>query len=498
MSLKRNVLANLLGGAWIAGLMVVLTPLQIRMLGIEAYGLLGLLAMLQIAVVVLDFGLPTTVMQKISSGSANGARLVNSVSTMYLGFAATLAGGMWIGAEWLARHLLNTGDLAPEVAIASIRLIGVFLATRFHVGLYNGALTGLHLLERVNVIKVGATTLRYLGGIVVLLVAPQVTSLFAWFAISALAEVGILYFAVRAALPKVRVRPAFAADEIRRVWRLSFELNLIAILAILLTQVDRLVVAGLLSLKELGYYSLAYNLAIGVSLVHTSINSAVLPSLSSDFGKKQFGDMLIRYTKSSQLIMYLECLPVFVLAFFGYDILKLWIDADTALQAQAAAAILALAFVVNAAVSPAFTVAVALAKPRIVVVATVAGFILYAPLLYLLVQSRGIVGAALCALTLSIFFVVTVVPYVHRKLLLEPVWMPLALNAGVFLLLGTIVFGGARLIALQWLGIHSPYVIGILPIAALIYLLGGYLMLTPLLRVDIDNALTGLWQALKR
>ncbi len=70
MSLKRNVLASLLGGAWVAGLMVVLIPLQIRLLGMEAYGLVGLLAMLQIAVVALDFGLPTTVMQKISSGSA--------------------------------------------------------------------------------------------------------------------------------------------------------------------------------------------------------------------------------------------------------------------------------------------------------------------------------------------------------------------------------------------------------------------------------------------
>ncbi len=201
MSLKRNVLASLLGGAWVAGLMVVLIPLQIRLLGMEAYGLVGLLAMLQIAVVALDFGLPTTVMQKISSGSANGAQLVNSVSTLYLGFAATLAGGMWFGADWLARHLLNTGDLAPEVAIDSIRLMGVFLATRFHVGLYNGALTGMHLIERVNVIKVGVTTLRYLGGIAVLLIAPQVTSLFVWFAVSALAEVGILFFAVRAALP---------------------------------------------------------------------------------------------------------------------------------------------------------------------------------------------------------------------------------------------------------------------------------------------------------
>ena len=496
--MKRNVIANLLGGGWVAGLSVLLTPLQIRLLGMEAYGLLGLLAMLQIAVAALDFGLPATVMQKISSGSANEALLVNSVSTLYLGFAATLAGGMWISADWLARHLLKTGDLALEVTIPSIRLIGVFLATRFHVGLYNATLTGRHLIERVSVIKVGVTTLRYLGGIMILLIAPQVTSLLAWFVVSALVEVGILYFAVNATLPNVQVRPAFSAQEIRGVWHLSFGLNLIAILSVLLTQVDRLVVGSVLSLKELGYYSLAYNLAIGVSLVHTSINSAMLPSVARDFGNRHFADMLIRYTKSSQLIMYLECLPVFVLVFFGYDILRLWINADAALQAQPAVAVLALAFVINAAVSPASTVAVALAKPRVVVAANVAGLVLYAPLLYFLVKNRGIVGAALSALMLSLFFVVTVVPSVHRKLLFAPVLTPLARNAGSFMLLGASVFGVAHLSALQWLGIDSPYFVGILLMASLIYLLAGYLLLTPLLRVDVKKAMQVARQALKR
>jgi len=496
--LKRNVIANLLGGGWVAGLSVLLTPLQIRLLGMEAYGLLGLLAMLQIAVAALDFGLPATVMQKISSGSANEALLVNSVSTLYLGFAATLAGGMWISADWLARHLLKTGDLALEVTIPSIRLIGVFLATRFHVGLYNATLTGRHLIERVSVIKVGVTTLRYLGGIMILLIAPQVTSLLAWFVVSALVEVGILYFAVNATLPNVQVRPAFSAQEIRGVWHLSFGLNLIAILSVLLTQVDRLVVGSVLSLKELGYYSLAYNLAIGVSLVHTSINSAMLPSVARDFGNRHFADMLIRYTKSSQLIMYLECLPVFVLVFFGYDILRLWINADAAFQAQPAVAVLALAFVINAAVSPASTVAVALAKPRVVVAANVAGLVLYAPLLYFLVKNRGIVGAALSALMLSLFFVVTVVPSVHRKLLFAPVLTPLARNAGSFMLLGASVFGVAHLSALQWLGIDSPYFVGILLMASLIYLLAGYLLLTPLLRVDVKKAMQVARQALKR
>ena len=55
--LRTNILANLIGNGWIALLTLVATPIQIHLLGVEAYGLVGLITVLQIVFATLDLGL---------------------------------------------------------------------------------------------------------------------------------------------------------------------------------------------------------------------------------------------------------------------------------------------------------------------------------------------------------------------------------------------------------------------------------------------------------
>ena len=39
-TLKRNIFSNLAGGAWVAALTLAITPIQINLLGVEAFGLI--------------------------------------------------------------------------------------------------------------------------------------------------------------------------------------------------------------------------------------------------------------------------------------------------------------------------------------------------------------------------------------------------------------------------------------------------------------------------
>lgn len=39
-TLKRNIFSNLAGGAWVAVLTLAITPIQINLLGVEAFGLI--------------------------------------------------------------------------------------------------------------------------------------------------------------------------------------------------------------------------------------------------------------------------------------------------------------------------------------------------------------------------------------------------------------------------------------------------------------------------
>jgi len=61
-----NILANLSGTAWSALIGLAMVPLYIRLLGIEAYGLIGFSITLQAILQILDFGLSPTVNRELA------------------------------------------------------------------------------------------------------------------------------------------------------------------------------------------------------------------------------------------------------------------------------------------------------------------------------------------------------------------------------------------------------------------------------------------------
>jgi hypothetical protein len=71
--LTRNVFANLIGGVWVAVLTLAIAPIQVHLLGVEAYGVIGFISTLQVVVGVLDLGLSSTLTREIA-GSAGEPR----------------------------------------------------------------------------------------------------------------------------------------------------------------------------------------------------------------------------------------------------------------------------------------------------------------------------------------------------------------------------------------------------------------------------------------
>src|SRR4051812_24945229 len=106
--LKRNVLANLVASVWIAALTLLITPVQIHLLGIEAYGLIGFIATLQVIVGVLDLGLSSTITREIagdrSPGRQASADLLRTAVVIYWGLAAAIGIVVMLAAGGLARR----------------------------------------------------------------------------------------------------------------------------------------------------------------------------------------------------------------------------------------------------------------------------------------------------------------------------------------------------------------------------------------------------------
>ncbi|MDD5471464.1 MAG: hypothetical protein PHP05_06070, partial [Sideroxydans sp.] len=65
--LKSNIIFNFLGSAWLGILTLVVTPIQVHLLGIEAFGFVGIITILQVMLGALDLGISARVTKFVLS-----------------------------------------------------------------------------------------------------------------------------------------------------------------------------------------------------------------------------------------------------------------------------------------------------------------------------------------------------------------------------------------------------------------------------------------------
>ena len=199
MSLKRNVVANYLGQAWVALMALAFVPVYIGFLGMEAFGLIGLFAVIQTWLTLLDMGMTPTLTREMARYEAGEhsvqsvADLLRTLELLCVGFAALIGGGLFLSAGWLAHQWLRAEGLTPEAIESAIRVAAIVVALRFVESLYRGAIYGLQRQVWFNVVNAGVSTARSVGMIAVLVwVAPTIEAFLIWQAIWAAIPVALL------------------------------------------------------------------------------------------------------------------------------------------------------------------------------------------------------------------------------------------------------------------------------------------------------------------
>jgi len=418
--LKTNILANLAGSGWIAFLTLVATPIQIHLLGVEAYGLVGLITVLQIVFGTLDLGLSASVTQTIASDRSpdrtESAPLTNSVGSIFSLMAVAIAILLWFASSWVATRWLKPNVLDKQTVLYAVRAIGLYVAFRWPIAFYAGVLNGIQRMDVLNVLKAGVGTLRIVVGTAMIIIWPSLTLFLTWFATSALLELIVFAIAVHRLVPEVKPSIRISAEAVRSVWRFSLTLAAIALLSVLVTQMDRLFVSKMMSLEAFGYYSLACTAAAGIALLQISINNATMPAFA-EAASHGTEELAARYAKVSEFTAFAVALPCFLVAMFAPEILRLWVSDGAARAAGLPLGLLLVGFFINAAISSAYLCSIATRNALIPATVNGLGALLYLPLLYVLIRSFGLTGAATGWLILNLYYVPTLVPAVHRRVL---------------------------------------------------------------------------------
>lgn len=430
MSLKKNVLANYLGQGWIALMGIAFIPVYIHYLGMEAWGLVGFMSMLQAWLTLLDMGLTPTLsreMARFQAGahSAQSIRdLLRSLEVIYGGVAAAVVGIVWLCAPWISVHWLSARQLSDASVAQAIGVMGLVLAARMVEQVYRGAIQGLQRQVWLNGVQSMLATLRW-GGVVGVLawVDPSLEAFFLWQGLVSLLSVAILARQTYCWLPPGERSSRFDLAVLASIRSFAGGMAATTFLALLLTQVDKLLLSKLVPLEEFGYYILAASVAGALYFLVTPVSTAVSPRLTELVARSEQQVLIDTYHRASQWTAAVLVPAALMMAAFAEQLLYVW-TGNTGLASQSAPllALIALGTMCNGLMHVPYMTQLAHGwtgfAVRLNIVAV--GFIV--PAILWAVPRFGAIGAAWAWLILNAGYVLVGIHFMHRRLLTGERW----------------------------------------------------------------------------
>jgi O-antigen/teichoic acid export membrane protein len=447
--MKFGLLANFAGTGASAVAQLACIPLYVKFLGIEGYGLIGFYLMLQTLLQVLDLGLSPTVNREMARYSvkpekaAEARDLVRTLEFGYWLIGLVLGATLLAAASWIAAHWIKSSVLPVSSITRAVMLMGILAVFQWPISFYQGALMGLHRQVLFNILKVIAVTFSNGGAVLILwLVSPTIEAFLVWQISISAAQVVLIAFFLWSSLPRSERPPRFNPSIIRSVWRFAAGMSGITLIGLILTQVDKVLVSKLLTLKVFGYYSLAWTVANGLLIISSAVFNVIFPRMSAQVAASDENGICQSYHRGAQLMAVLVLPLAAVLSFFSFDILRLWTGStETAAFDAPILTVLVVGSALNALLYLPYALQLAFGWTKLSFVAGLLSVAILIPLLFPITKYFGAVGAASMWAALNTLNMLVVVPVMHRRLLRGEAWryfgdigLPLISTVGIAVL----------------------------------------------------------------
>lgn len=423
--LSLNIVANLVGRTWSSLLGILFVPLYLKFMGIESFGLVGFYTTLQGVLGLLDLGIGSTMTRELArlsavEDSASRQRdLVRTLEIIYWLIALLSGLAVTCLAPQIAHHWVSSQDLSPDTVESAVRIMGIAIALQFPFSLYQGGLMGLQRQVLVNAVLLVVGTLRAGGAVLVLwLVSPSITAFMGWQALSNMSGSLACMVLLWRALPIHHKRAVFSRSLISEVWRYAAAIFANALIGVVLTQLDKVILSKMLTLKMFGYYSLASTVASAVWVLIVPLNNAVFPRFVQLY-ESQDETELARLLHSSSQYLSMMMLPVAaILAVFSREILMLWThDAGVAENCRYIVTLLVIGTTINGMCSVPAYAASAFGWPQLITATNMLQAIVIVPLIVVLAYYWHGVGAALAWVAINCTYLFFMLPRFFMKYL---------------------------------------------------------------------------------
>ncbi len=405
-------------------------PVYIRYLGVETWGLVGFMSLLQAWFTLLDLGLSPTLsreMARFQSGSSSAQAirdLLRSLELIYGAIALAVMGVVWMAAPWIAANWLSAVNLSVASVSQAISIMGLVLAARMSEQVYRGSIQGLQRQVWLNGIQSVLATLRWAGAVGILAwVDASIEAFFLWQGVVSLLSVFILARQTYRYLPSGERPARFDKTAISGIARFAGGMAVTTLLALLLTQVDKLLLSRLVSLENFGYYALAASVASALGFLVTPVSTAVFPRLTELVSRSENMALVATYHRASQWLAAAVIPMALVMATLAEPILLAWTgNLQLAQNTAPLLALLALGTMFNGLMHVPYMLQLAYGWTGFTVKVNAVAVLIIVPAVLWAVPRFGAIGAAWAWLALNVGYVFISMHFMHQKLVPHEKW----------------------------------------------------------------------------
>ena len=427
MSLKLNVVANYVSQIYATLLGIVMVPLYLKTMGAEAYGLVGFFSMLQAWFNVLDLGLTPTIARE-SARFFGGVleplqfrRLYRALSAIFVIVAIVGGGALYMASPNVATAWLHVHEIPLPDVVAAVQIMAASVALRWMAGLYRGVITGAERLVWLAGFNAGIATLRFVAVFVSMVIWGSTPAIFFWHQLAvAFIELVVLLAMTTRLIPVTNARNlsiGWSLAPIRPLLRFSLTIAFTSSVWVFVTQTDKLIISGLVSLTEYGIFTLAALLAGGITMATGPISTALLPRLTRLHAEDKRAEILALYSQFGQITGVVAFSLAATLVCCAEPLLFAWTgDRDIA---EIAAPILRLYAIGNALLALAafpFYLQYAGGDLRYHLFGNVGMVVILIPAIVIAATRAGGVGAGVVWAAMNVIYLFFWVRYVHGRL----------------------------------------------------------------------------------
>ena len=429
-SFNRNLLANIIGRAWTPILSIFLLPVTVKLLGVEAYGLVSFYITAIYLVNVLDLGLGASLNRQLARHSASlelqkgQPDIAKTFEFIIFSISLLIGISFYFLSPFISDVWIKKGAIPHETVVTCIQLMGISIAFQFPHSFYHNGLIALNKQLQLNLILIFYGTVRVIGSLLILKYvsnSPQV--FFLWQLGFNLITTLFITRVFWKSLPKLLTKPSFNISHLLSTWRYSSYMFGNSVMSIILAQLDKVMLSKALSLLMFSYYNIAVTLASGISMITGPLLVVIFPQMVKLKEQNDSRELHSLFHQAAQYLSVLVFPVATTLLLYAKPVILLWMnDVVIAEESYYILVLFLIGAIINSVASIPLNCSIAFGLPKLVFFSYVLQLIVMVPLLYFLIVRYHGVGAGYAYIVLNLLYFVFAVPQFFKRFLRSEVW----------------------------------------------------------------------------